>query len=270
MSHRIDRIEGTVMPVNSFLVHGPEGLVVVDGMLTASDARMVRAAMGETGAPIAGVVVTHPHPDHYAGVGHLVGGYDVPIVATTAVAEVIRRDDELKARVVGPMMGDEWPTERVFPNHLVTGGDEVVLGGVAMTVEELGPGESHVDSIWRLDELTVFAGDVAYNGMHAYLADARWEDWLASLSRLEAELPADATLHVGHGPSGGRELLARQRRYVEAFVAAVHRHAEQIAAGDHTGVLDAVRTVVPGDDLLFLADLSIEPVLANLSTHAGD
>lgn len=270
MSYRIDRIEGMVMPVNSFLVHGREGLVVVDGMLTASDARLVRAAADEAGAPIAGVVVTHPHPDHYAGVGHVVGRDDVPIVATTAVADVIRRDDALKEQTVGPMMGDEWPTERPFPDHLVADGDEVVLGGVAMTVQELGPGESHVDSIWRLDERTVFAGDVAYNGMHAYLADARWDDWLASLSRLEAELPADATLHVGHGPSAGRELLARQRRYVEAFVAAVRQHAEQIADGDHTGVLDAVRAVIPGDDLLFLADLSIEPVLASLSAHAGD
>jgi hypothetical protein len=36
--HRIDRIEGRVMPVNSYLIHGPEGLVLVDGMLTVSDA----------------------------------------------------------------------------------------------------------------------------------------------------------------------------------------------------------------------------------------
>ena len=38
MSYRIDRIAGQVMPVNSFVVHGPDGLVVVDGMLTVSDA----------------------------------------------------------------------------------------------------------------------------------------------------------------------------------------------------------------------------------------
>jgi hypothetical protein len=42
---RIQRIAGQVMPVNSFLVQGPDGVVVVDGMLTVSDAGMVREAV---------------------------------------------------------------------------------------------------------------------------------------------------------------------------------------------------------------------------------
>ena len=40
MPNRIDRIEGQVMAVNSFVIHAPEGLVVVDGMLTLSDAAL--------------------------------------------------------------------------------------------------------------------------------------------------------------------------------------------------------------------------------------
>lgn len=266
MPHRIDRIEGKVMPVNSFVIHGPEGLVVVDGMLTVSDAALVRSMVDLAGQPLAGVVITHPHPDHYAGLGDLVGQDDVPIVATAAVDAVIRRDDAIKNDIVGPMMGDEWPATRVFPNQVVDDGAEVRLGGVTLTVQEVGPAESHVDSLWRLDERTVFAGDIACNQMHAYLADGRWEDWLNALTRLEAELPADVTLHVGHGAAGGRELLAAQRRYIEAFVAAVRQHADAITAGDHTAVIAAVQALVPGDDLLFLADLSIEPVLTNLAT----
>lgn len=266
MPHRIDRIEGRVMPVNSWVVHGPEGLVVVDGMLTVSDAALVRAAIDEADGALAGVVITHPHPDHYAGLGDLVGQDDVPIVATAAVDAVIRRDDAVKNDIVGPMMGNEWPAARVFPNQLVEDGDEVRLGGVTLTVQEVGPAESHVDCLWRLDERSVFAGDIAYNQMHAYLADAHWEDWLEALTRVEAELPADVTLHVGHGPAGGRELLGDQRRYIETFVAAVRQHADAIAAGDHTAVLAAVQALVLGDDLLFLADLSVEPLLASLAT----
>jgi glyoxylase-like metal-dependent hydrolase (beta-lactamase superfamily II) len=263
MPHRIDRIEGEVMPVNAFVVHGPEGLVVVDGMLTVSDAARVRSAIEATGERLAGAVVTHPHPDHYAGLGALVGD-DVPIVATAAVDAVIRRDDAVKHEIVGPMMGDEWPAARIFPNQLVGDGDEVRLGGIGLTVHELGPAESHADSIWRLDERTVFAGDVAYNGMHAYLADARWAEWLGVLARLEAELPADVVLHVGHGPAGGRDLLAAQRRYIEAFVAAVERFSDAVSAGDHSPVVAALREIVPSEDLLFLAELSIEPVFESL------
>lgn len=140
MDHRIERIEGQAMPVNSFLVHGPDGLVVIDGMLTVSDAGLVREAIDDAGGRLRGVVVTHPHPDHYAGLAHLVGPDDVPIVATAAVDEVIRRDDQIKDEIVGPMMGDEWPATRVFPNQTVGDGDEVRLAGLALAVRELGPG----------------------------------------------------------------------------------------------------------------------------------
>ena len=140
--------------------------------------------------------------------------------------------------------------------------DSVRLGGLALDVEELGPGESPFDCIWRLDPRTVFAGDVAYNGMHAYLADGHWEQWLDTLDRLDATLPADVTLHVGHGPSGGKELLDAQRRYIETFIAALTRHADAVAAGDHTPVMTEMNRLLATDDLLFLMELSIEPVLA--------
>jgi glyoxylase-like metal-dependent hydrolase (beta-lactamase superfamily II) len=259
---RIERIPGQVMAVNSFVVHGPEGVVVVDGMLTVSDAALVRGAVERAGRPLAGVLVTHPHPDHYAGLAHILGPDRVPIVATRAVEAVIRRDDALKDTVVGPLMGAEWPTERTFPDHLVEGGGEVTLGGLTFRVEEVGPGESDMDTIWWLDPATAFAGDLAYNGMHAYLADGRWQDWLSSLEALEARLDDGVTLHVGHGEPGGKALLAQQRRYIETFVAALDTHADAVAAGDHAPVLAAMQALLPGDDLLFLLDLSIDPVQA--------
>lgn len=264
MTQRIERIEGDVMPVNAFVVHGPSGIVVVDAMLTLSDARKVRQAIDKSGQSLAGVLITHPHPDHYAGLAHIVGDDEVPVIATAAVDAVIRRDDAEKDAVVGPMMGEEWPTNRLFPTRTVDDGAEVELAGLTFRVLDLGPGESHADSIWQLGGSTVFAGDVAYHGMHAYLADGRWRDWLTLLDRLERELPEDATLHVGHGPAGGLELLAEQRRYVETFAAAIERHADAIAAGDHEPVLAEMRSVLASEDLLFLLDLSIEPALETL------
>jgi glyoxylase-like metal-dependent hydrolase (beta-lactamase superfamily II) len=264
MTGRIDRIEGRVMAVNSFLIRGPDGVVVVDGMLTVTDAALVRQAIDNTGLPLVGVVVTHPHPDHYAGLAHLVGTDDVPIVATRAVDEVIRRDDALKDQIVGPMMGDEWPATRVFPNRTVDDGEDVRIGGLTLSVRELGPGESHVDSMWQLDPSTLFAGDVAYDGMHAFLADGHWRQWLGTLGRLEAELADDVTLYVGHGPPGGKDLLVAQRRYVETFVDAVLAHADAIDDGDHRGVIEAMQRLLPTDSLVFLMELSIEPTLATL------
>jgi glyoxylase-like metal-dependent hydrolase (beta-lactamase superfamily II) len=271
-TYPIDRIQGQVMPVNSFLIGGPDGIVVIDGMLTISDARLVRRALAESGRPLAGMVITHPHPDHYAGATEILGDQDVPIVATSAVDHVIRRDDDLKNTVVGPMMGDEWPTRRRFPNQTVSPDGTVRLGGIELSVAEVGPGESDVDTIWWLDGTTMFAGELVYSGMHAYLADGHWREWLALLTRLEGELPDDVVLHIGHGEPGTKALIADQRRYIDTFVDAVTTHADAVAAGDHIPVLQALQAQLPSDDLLFLADLSIEPVLADLrgeSSHSA-
>ena len=268
MTYQIDRVEGRVMAVNSFVIHGPNGAVVVDGMLTVSDAALVREAVERAGRPLAGVVITHPHPDHYAGLGHVIGDAQVPIVATRAVDKVIRLDDSLKNEVVGPMMGADWPTSRPFPNQTVDVDGEVTLGGLTLRVEELGRGESSADSIWWLDPGTVFAGDVAYNGMHAFLADGHWEEWLATLARLDRDLPTDVTLHVGHGPAGGKELLAGQRRYIEAFLEAVSENAAAIDDGDHSTVVMAMKRLLPNEDLLFLMELSIDSVHSALTTRS--
>ena len=262
---RIDRIEGDAMLVNSYLVHGPDGLIVVDGQLTVPDADKVRRAIDATGRPVAGMLVTHPHPDHYAGAARMLGGLDAPMIATPAVDAVIRRDDAEKDTIVGPMMGTAWPDERRFPDVLVEPGTSISLGGLELTARDLGPGESHSDTLWLLDELTVIAGDVAYNDMHAYLADGEYDGWLHTLRLLDKEMPDDVVLYVGHGEPAGRELLAAQRVYVEEFVAAVSAAAGLDPDARQAAVTAQMRRLLPNDRLQFLMELSIEPVRAGLS-----
>jgi glyoxylase-like metal-dependent hydrolase (beta-lactamase superfamily II) len=228
----IERVEGTTMAVNSYLVTGPDGLVVVDAQLTLSDAATVRAAVERSPLPLAGVLITHPHPDHYAGADVIVARDDsVPIVCTAAVDQIIRRDDAVKAAVVGPMMR---------PSGRHSGGSDAA----------------------------VFCGDVVYHGMHAYLADGRYGEWIELLDALGASLPDDVTLYVGHGEPGSKDLLVHQRRDVEAFVDAVGRTADLDTEDRARRVTAAVQQLVPGERLLFLMQLSIEPVLATIRGDA--
>jgi glyoxylase-like metal-dependent hydrolase (beta-lactamase superfamily II) len=267
----IHRIESTVgdTPVNAYVVEGEQGVVAIDGTLTVSGGRSIKERIEATGKPLAALLLTHAHPDHYGGAVEAIAGTGAPIVATSGVDEAIRRDDETKEGILRPMFGDEWPRERAFPTQIVNPGQELSFGDIELVVRDLGPGESPHDSIWFLgeDRATVFSGDQAYNHMHGYLADGYWESWLANIDRLASELPAGVTLLPGHGDRGGRELLDWQRSYVERFVAAVRgadwddpeRAAQAVAA--------TMASFVERDDLRFLMELSIQPVAARLGLH---
>lgn len=71
---QISRVGGTVMNVNSYLVESAESVMIIDGMLTRSDARAVRARLEEIKKPLRGLIVTHAHPDHYAGAAEILEG----------------------------------------------------------------------------------------------------------------------------------------------------------------------------------------------------
>jgi glyoxylase-like metal-dependent hydrolase (beta-lactamase superfamily II) len=260
-THRIEsEVAGT--PVNAYLVEGERQLVAIDGTLTVSGGRTLRDRIEAIDKPLAALVLTHAHPDHYAGAVEARAGLDAPIIATAGVDEVIRRDDQIKEEILRPMFGDEWPAERVFPTQIVADGSELGFGDIELTVRDLGPGESPHDSIWFLgeDRGNVFSGDLAYNHMHGYLADGFWEEWLANIEALIADLPAEVVLHPGHGETAGRDLLAWQRGYIETFIEAVRSADWSDQDRARRDVLDAITRYLATDQLRFLMELSIEPV----------
>ena len=252
--------------VNAYLVETNEGIVAIDGTLTVSDGRALRARLEAFGKPLVAVLVTHAHPDHYGGIVELAGTDHIPVIATGGVDAVIRRDDPLKEEILRPMFGEEWPRERTFPNRTVSDGDSVELGGVSFTVLDLGPGESPHDSIWFLgdERRTVFLGDQVYDRRHAYLADGFFEEWLGHIERLRQELPADATLHIGHGGPVTPAHFDRQQEYVETFVDAVRNADWSQPDKARAAVVERMTRLLPTDELQFLMELSIDPVAARL------
>jgi glyoxylase-like metal-dependent hydrolase (beta-lactamase superfamily II) len=263
--HRVESSVGAT-PVNAYLIEGERDVVAVDGTLTVSGGEALRERIAAISKPLSAVVLTHAHPDHYGGVIALLDGREAPIVATAGVDEVIRRDDPIKEEILRPMFGDEWPAERAFPTEIVNDGAELSFTDIELTVRDLGPGESPHDSIWFLGEpkTTVFSGDQAYNRMHCFLADGFWDNWLAHIQALAAQLPSDATLHPGHGEPAGLDLLTWQRGYLERFLEAV-RGADWSDAEQATDeVIATLRNYLAGEELLFLARLSVVPVAVKL------
>lgn len=257
------------MAVNSYLIHAPDGIVLIDAQLTIGDAEMVRDAVRATGRPLAGIVITHPHPDHYAGAAAISSEQaGVPMLATAAVSEVIARDDALKDTIVGSMMGEQWPSQRRFPNQIVESGSMVSLAGLELSVRDVGAGESHADSIWSIGDHW-FVGDLLCPDSDAYLADGHYAAWLTNLTHLHDDAPEGALFYVGHGVPVGREAIAGQRAYLEAFLDAVTNSLDADPHQRHTQVLSRMAPMASDHRLQFLMELSIEPVADALRSSAA-
>ena len=100
------------------------------------------------------------------------------------------------------------------------------------------------------------------HGTHddAIASDSSSRSWRSTFDRLDRELAHDVVLHVGHGDSIGRSALVAQRRYIDTFVEAVADCADYDIDKCRVQVVNRMRPLVSDERLLFLMELSIEPV----------
>jgi glyoxylase-like metal-dependent hydrolase (beta-lactamase superfamily II) len=252
--------------VNAYLVETASGVVAVDGLLQVSAAKEMRAGIDHLGKPLLAALVTHSHPDHYAGLREVVAGDDVPIYAPQGVIDTITADDALKDQIAGPFFGEEWPANRVFPNTAIGDGESVSFDEVTFTVVDLGPSESPHDSPWILgdDAKSVFLGDQIYDHKHCYLADGFYAEWLANIETLRTRFPEDAVFYIGHGGPVGSEMWDWQHGYIELFVEAVSDADWSDPGQAKATVVGRMREYEPSDELQFAMELSIEPIAAKL------
>jgi glyoxylase-like metal-dependent hydrolase (beta-lactamase superfamily II) len=260
---RIHRYEAArPFPVNAYIVEGGDSLVVVDATLAVSSAAALRKSVEALGKPLRAVLLTHSHPDHYAGIGILTAGQNVPVVALAAVDDVVRRDDPVKDALSTPLFGAEWPRDRVFASQRVRDGDQLHYGSdLTFTVMDIGPAESLHDSVWILEgeRPIAFSGDLLYPLMHCYMADGQIDPWRRAIERLQLELPEDAILYVGHGLPTTPALFSWQRLYLNRFEEAVRSADWREPDTASASVVTAMRSFVPNEQLLFFLEYSIRP-----------
>jgi glyoxylase-like metal-dependent hydrolase (beta-lactamase superfamily II) len=259
--------------VNSYLVEGADGVVAVDTPLLLSDGRAFRARLEALKKPLLGVLITHPHPDHYNTTTELLAGTDVPVIAHRDVDREIRANDDAKRAQWGPMFGDEWPASATFPDRLVGDEECVELGDLRFTAWDFGPGESRSETVWLLGGgETAFVGDLAFNGTHSYLADGSTEPWVRAIDRAEESLAGVRTMYVGHGAPTGPAVLAEQRRYLLMVREAIARAAgarAHLSQDEADRVASLMERYLPDAPLGWLIGAGAPAVAAELAQDAA-
>jgi glyoxylase-like metal-dependent hydrolase (beta-lactamase superfamily II) len=258
---------------NAYIVGTPRGAIAVDATLTETDSRSLRSKFESLGKPLLAVLITHGHPDHYNGVTNLVGSDRVPVIATAGVDRVIRENDAAKERQWKPVFGDEWPARRTFPNRIVRDREPLAFGDVTFTVHDLGPGESHSDSIWIMTGASsaAFLGDVVLNRVHAYAADGHTTEWLDNLDRVRGLIEGIESVQPGHGDPGTAEMLDWQKRYLTRYrqeVADLASSGQSLTDESKAALVARMKEELPTDKLEFLIDLGADAVARELAPAA--
>ncbi len=213
--------------VNSFIVEGEAGLVLIDTQFLLSSATALIETIKAIGKPLEAVIITHPHPDHFNGLPTVLQALGpAPVFANRPTIAGMAATQGAKRAAWTPVYGADYPPTDALPDHEIGADETLNLAGMAFRVVDLGPGESADMTVIQLPEAqALIVSDLVYNGCHPWLAEHRSGAWLEQLDRVGAEFAHARTVFAGHGGAGGLELLIEQRRYITDFIALVRSHA---------------------------------------------
>jgi glyoxylase-like metal-dependent hydrolase (beta-lactamase superfamily II) len=189
-------------PITSTLIMGRDDAVLVDPLLTETQAAEVGDWIVASGRKLRQIYITHGHGDHWFGAITLLRRFpDVSVLATEGTRKLMAAQNQPQFRA------DFW--DRIFPGQLPTGevdvcvvdADGFELEGVRLLPIEVGHTDTDATTILHVPQTGLLvAGDAVYNGVHPYLTESGGvtgiDEWLAALDIAEALNPA--TVIAGH------------------------------------------------------------------------
>ncbi|NGM38756.1 MBL fold metallo-hydrolase [Methylobacterium sp. DB0501] len=221
---------------NSGIVVGDDSVLVIDARATPRMAGdLVRRVREVTDKPIRHVLLTHYHAVRVLGVA----GYPdrVNVIASDVARDMIVErgqqdmDSEIQ-RFPRLFRGREEIPGLTWPTLTFHGEMTLWLGSREVRIIHAGRGHTAGDTVaWLPKEGVLFSGDLVEYGATPYCGDAHFQDWPATLDRLEALNPK--ALVPGRGealrtPDRIREGLEGTRAFLRDLYAIAR---EGVAAG---------------------------------------
>ncbi|MFC4347916.1 MBL fold metallo-hydrolase [Kordiimonas lipolytica] len=228
---------------NSYWIEGEDGVALIDAQLLPSDARRLAAQIKASGKSLSGVIVTHPHSDHFGGLPVLKDLFgDFPIYATQGTADGFAPTlkQMLESYKMPNAFGEALDERLVMPTTIVKDGETVTIAGIDFEIHDLGAGEAADNiSAYQKDLNIVFAGDTFYPYTHYYLGEGHIDGALSHLEFLKSTFSGDTHVLPGHNDASRIANADLQIAYINKLVAVI----KDARAAD--GALDANGRLTP-------------------------
>lgn len=203
---------------NAGFVETADGVVVIDALGSPTLAReLIAEVRRRTGKPVSHVIVTHYHADHIYGLQEFKRA-GAKVIAHRGGLEYLNSDTAQSRLTASRTELAPWidgDTHLVPADEWLDGARELVIGGVRLVVQPVGPAHTPEDLVVFLPaQKVLFAGDIVFRGRVPYVGQADSRHWVDALN---AVLKFDATVIVpGHGPmsTSAREDMELTRDYL--------------------------------------------------------
>jgi len=203
---------------NSYFLESPTGIVLIDAQLLKSDASMLAGMIKSTGKPLSGVIVTHPHLDHFGGLPELkaqLGKF--PVFAAKGTADEMQKAHSQMLRFSKmPNRFGEALDERFDGTVTIVANKQVLtLAGIDLTIHDLGPGEAVNNIIvYQKDLDLVFAGDTFYPHAHYYIGEGHLDGARNHLNFILENFGAETAVLGGHNNPARAKQASEQIAYI--------------------------------------------------------
>ena len=213
--------------VNATLIAGPTEALLVDAQFHASDARRLADQIAATGTHLKAIFITHPDEDHYLGTAVIEARFPgTPVYMTPAAIDVFKEQAPKYLAGMKAHTPSEAPDSLVTPQPL--SGTTLTVDGqpIEITPDQQGDVLKPTNSfVWIPSLRAVLAGDIVFNGIHAWLGSSSPEArvaWHRSIARITALHPVIVV--AGHKSRAdlpdSPDALGRMDQYLTDFDAA--------------------------------------------------
>jgi glyoxylase-like metal-dependent hydrolase (beta-lactamase superfamily II) len=210
-------------PLAHALIYGDTEAALVDPPITQAQTLRVAEWVERHDRHVTAIYITHAHADHWLGTALLLERFpDATVFAGAATAEKIATDtaDGVPGALWTTLFPGQLPLHVRFPVQTVPA-DGFTIDGQVLRSIDVGHTDTDDTTVLHVPSIgLVAAGDVVYNNVHLYLAEAGnggFDRWRHALDTVAALNPTAVVAgHQDETRPNVPAAIAETRRYLDA------------------------------------------------------